>query len=103
MQSYTGFQKLRLEARHLAGHEPLLTTFARDTHEDVRVVYGSDIDTPPGRGLYISGLKLDSLFFNNPTKPGNLLENYQQTDRAWWSPALKYVEDLTVIPLRGWI
>ena len=103
MQSYTGFQKLRLEARHLAGHEPLLTTFARDTHEDVRVVHGSDIDTPPGRGLYMSGLKLDSLFFNNPTKPGNLLENYQQTDRAWWSPALKYIEDLTVIPLRGWI
>lgn len=102
--SYAAFSKLRLENRHLAGAEPLFHTFVKETHEQVKLAHGSDIDLPPGRGIFMAGPLLNKLFHGYGWERGAEGDpRYRDTSGAWWGPAMASYENTSAIFLRGWI
>lgn len=100
--SYTTFPKLRLETKRLGGGESLFTRFARDTHEQCLGVHGSDLDTPPGRGLFLSGPRLEKLFHADPSRPHDALARVRDSS-SWFEPALPLLDETSILALRGWI
>lgn len=102
LHSYTAFQKLRMEARRLGDEPPLFQRFARETHEQVQLVHGKNIDVPPGRGMFMAGPRLERLFHGDPMEPDDALANYREANAAWWEPALADYENTSAVFTRGW-
>mgnify|MGYP006275094931 CR=1 FL=1 len=103
LHAYTTFNKLRLETKRIGGEDSLAARFAQDSYERVSLVYGSDIDMPPGRGIMMVGPRLEKLFHPSEAAPDDPLANYRESNRAWFAPAYPHYENTTVIQLRGWI
>lgn len=102
LHSYTTFQKLRIEARHLCGEAPLFQRFARETHEQFQLAHGKNIDVPPGRGMFMAGPRLERLFHADALEPDDALANYREANAAWWEPALPDYENTSAVFLRSW-
>ncbi len=101
--SYLAFRKLRLETKRIGGEDALLTRFARENHDNCLGVHGSDLNMPPGRGIFFSGPRLDKLFHANPAEPHDALALYRDSFTSWFQPALPLLEEVSVLALRGWI
>ncbi len=101
--SYWMFRKLRLETKRIGGEDGLLARFARENHEKCFGVHGSNLDVPPGRGVFFSGPRLEKLFHSDPAKPHDALASYRESFTSWFQPALPLLEETSVLALRGWI
>ena len=101
--SYWMFRKLRLETKRIGSEDGLLTRFARENHEKCFGVHGSNLDVPPGRGVFFSGPRLENLFHGDPAKPHDALASYRESFTSWFQPALPLLEETSVLALRGWI
>jgi hypothetical protein len=102
LHSYTLFQKLRMENRHLCGGQPLIHRFGQDTHEQFMLAHGRNIDVPPGRGFFMAGPRLERLFHGDPMEPDDSLINYRDAQVAWWEKVLPDYESTSGLFLRGW-
>lgn len=101
-QSYHSFNRLRMENRALGAPLSLFREFALDAFEDVRMIRGDNLDVPPGRGTFMSGARLERLFFDLGSSD-RIIESYERNEGAWFADAIRMLESSTVVALRGWI
>jgi hypothetical protein len=101
--SHQVFNRLRWEARHVAGTAPLFNEFVRENFDDVMYLKGNNIDMPPGRGFIASGPRTDKLFFRRDHIQEDGLSRFQASSKAWFKDALSGFEGLSLIVTREWI
>lgn len=100
--SYHWFGRSRMEQRSFGGSQSLFREFAQDAFEDVRMIRGDNLDTPPGRGTLLSGARLEKLFFNLGGR-GDMLASYERNENSWFADSYYLLENANIVVLRGWV
>jgi hypothetical protein len=77
------FHRLSGETRRAGpSAEALIARFGQTTFEEFRFIHSSSTDRTPGRGYYLSGPKLDQLFFRWPATSKEYKASYAAYGRA---------------------
>ncbi len=94
------FPLLAQETKRLPNGIPsLLQRYCLDAFETVQGVHTTDMNVPPGGGLYFDSPRLNKLFFG--TNDRNRGSQLLISSDSWFAPALDYFEDTSFIYIRG--
>ena len=93
------FDRLSCETRRPSRDTPsLFHNFGKETFEDCFQLYTSNNDRTPGAGYYLSGVKLDKLFFSNKRS-----KKAYEGSFATYGKAFEQFPDTTFFFMRGGI